>query len=200
MSLINKGSSGSITIDAILTAAGREALANGTFVIDNFKLGDDEVDYSLASSVIEGLPVFECFYDSSSNLRSTLIKDSNYYTINSNLKNWSNTDGGCGVHAYMTTSGGGFSQTISTTFDVVLEVLNNGPYNDWSVNGVSMTSSKMVLSPVTPNQTFMIRSSVNNSNRQLRVTISSITHESTSVTHVLTANAAYSTSGDTKNQ
>jgi len=39
--------SGDIILDAVLTDVGRKKMANGTFAITKFALGDDEVDYSL---------------------------------------------------------------------------------------------------------------------------------------------------------
>lgn len=39
--------SGDILLDAVLTDTGRKAMANGTFKITKFALGDDEIDYSL---------------------------------------------------------------------------------------------------------------------------------------------------------
>ena len=38
--------SGDIILDAVLTKAGREALANGNFSIEKFSLGDDEINYA----------------------------------------------------------------------------------------------------------------------------------------------------------
>mgnify|MGYP003115676461 CR=1 FL=1 len=62
-------SCGGIVLDAILTDAGRRHMANGTFRVTKFALGDDEVDYALRSTAsvlyknprIESLPVFEAF-------------------------------------------------------------------------------------------------------------------------------------------
>jgi hypothetical protein len=39
--------SGDIILDAVLTDVGRKKMANGTFSITKFALGDDEIDYSL---------------------------------------------------------------------------------------------------------------------------------------------------------
>ena len=39
---------GSIVLDAILTDVGRKRMAQGTFKVSKFALGDDEVDYSLS--------------------------------------------------------------------------------------------------------------------------------------------------------
>ena len=65
-----------ITVDAILTKAGRQALArnDGSFRITQFALGDDEVDYTLYNEdhpngsqyngeAIENMPVLEAFPD-----------------------------------------------------------------------------------------------------------------------------------------
>ena len=65
-----------ITVDAILTKKGREALAknNGSFRITQFALADDEIDYTLYNpthpsgsafygQAIEGMPLLEAFPD-----------------------------------------------------------------------------------------------------------------------------------------
>ena len=65
-----------ITVDAILTKAGRQALArnDGSFRITQFALGDDEVDYTLYNEdhpngsqyngeAIENMPILEAFPD-----------------------------------------------------------------------------------------------------------------------------------------
>ena len=65
-----------ITVDAILTKAGREALSrnDGSFKITQFALGDDEVDYTLynedhpngsqySGEAIENMPILEAFPD-----------------------------------------------------------------------------------------------------------------------------------------
>jgi len=65
-----------ITVDAILTKKGREALArnDGSFRITQFALSDDEIDYTLYNpnhpsgsafygEAIEGMPLLEAFPD-----------------------------------------------------------------------------------------------------------------------------------------
>jgi len=65
-----------ITVDAILTKKGREALArnNGSFRITQFALSDDEIDYTLYNpnhpsgsafygEAIDGMPLLEAFPD-----------------------------------------------------------------------------------------------------------------------------------------
>ena len=39
--------SGDIILDAVLTEEGRKAMADGTFRISKFGLGDDEIDYEI---------------------------------------------------------------------------------------------------------------------------------------------------------
>ena len=64
--------SGDIILDAVLTDEGRKKMANGTFTITKFALGDDEIDYGLyqknhasgsayADLDILQTPVFEAF-------------------------------------------------------------------------------------------------------------------------------------------
>jgi len=61
-------STNNIIVDAVLTDLGRQALANGTFDITQFSLGDDEVDYSIIQKfgrtvgkekIIKNTPVYE---------------------------------------------------------------------------------------------------------------------------------------------
>lgn len=61
-------STNNIIVDAVLTDAGRKALADGTFNITQFSLGDDEVDYTIIQKfgrtvgkekIIKNTPVFE---------------------------------------------------------------------------------------------------------------------------------------------
>jgi len=75
-----------ITVDAILTKLGREALAKGRdqFRISQFALADDEVDYALWNSahplgsayygaVIENMPVTEAIPDETNTMKYMLI-------------------------------------------------------------------------------------------------------------------------------
>ena len=74
-----------ITIDAILTKKGREALAkgDGTFRITQFSLADDEIDYTLYNpthpsgsayygQAIENMPVLEAFPDETQDMKYKL--------------------------------------------------------------------------------------------------------------------------------
>ena len=74
----------SVTIDAILTIAGREALAKGNFNITKFALGDDEIDYRLWNTnhplgssyygiIIENMPIVEAIPDETQALKYKLI-------------------------------------------------------------------------------------------------------------------------------
>ena len=76
--------SGDIILDVVLTDEGRKRLAqgDGSFKIDKFALGDDEINYSLynttASSGQEDLqilqtPVLEAFTNNMSSMKSTLL-------------------------------------------------------------------------------------------------------------------------------
>jgi hypothetical protein len=76
--------SGDIIIDAVLTDTGRYRLAqgDGSFAIEKFALGDDEVDYGLynlatgsayADLEIMQTPVLEAFTNNASSLKSKLI-------------------------------------------------------------------------------------------------------------------------------
>lgn len=74
--------SGDIILDAVLTDLGRERLANGTFSITKFALGDDEIDYSLfntgETTAISDLqilqtPVLEAFTNNASSMKSKLL-------------------------------------------------------------------------------------------------------------------------------
>jgi len=76
--------SGDIILDVVLTDEGRKRLAqgDGSFKVDKFALGDDEVNYALynatASSGQEDLqilqtPVLEAFTNNMSSMKSTLL-------------------------------------------------------------------------------------------------------------------------------
>jgi len=52
--------SGDIILDAVLTDTGRRKMANGTFRIKSFALGDDEIDYSLYN---KNHPSGSAYYD-----------------------------------------------------------------------------------------------------------------------------------------
>lgn len=74
--------SGDIILDAVLTDTGRKRMAEGTFSISKFALGDEEIDYSLyntstttALSDVEILstPILEACTDNASGLKTKLI-------------------------------------------------------------------------------------------------------------------------------
>lgn len=78
--------SGDIILDAVLTDTGRFRLAqgNGSFKIERFALGDDEIDYSLYNKNASGgsayydldiltSPVLEAFTNNASSLKSKLL-------------------------------------------------------------------------------------------------------------------------------
>lgn len=78
--------SGDIILDAVLTDTGRFRLAqgNGSFRIERFALGDDEIDYSLYNKNAAGgsayydldilqLPILEAFTNNVSSLKSKLL-------------------------------------------------------------------------------------------------------------------------------
>jgi hypothetical protein len=82
--------SGDIILDAVLTDEGRRRLAKGTFNVDSFALGDDEIDYSLYRNEnhVDGphptgpgyhdleilqTPILEAFTDAGSSLKSALV-------------------------------------------------------------------------------------------------------------------------------
>lgn len=75
--------SGDIILDAVLTDTGRKRMAQGTFQVSQFALGDDEIDYSLydttqANSAYYDLkilqtPILESFTNNMSILKSKLL-------------------------------------------------------------------------------------------------------------------------------
>jgi len=80
--------SGDIILDAVLTDVGRKKMANGTFSIVKFALGDDEIDYGLynanhpsgsayADLEILQTPVFEAFTGTNANINYGLMTFSN---------------------------------------------------------------------------------------------------------------------------
>ena len=52
--------SGDIILDAVLTDVGRKKMADGTFTITKFGLGDDEIDYGLYN---KNHPSGNAYYD-----------------------------------------------------------------------------------------------------------------------------------------
>lgn len=74
--------SGDIILDAVLTDTGRLRMAQGTFRVQKFALGDDEIDYSLFNTSLEtslrdldilGTPILEAFTDNAAGLKSKLL-------------------------------------------------------------------------------------------------------------------------------
>ena len=76
--------SGDIILDAVLTDLGRKRMAEGTFTITQFSLGDDEIDYSLYNKShpsgsayfdleILQTPIFEAFTRENSNINYGLL-------------------------------------------------------------------------------------------------------------------------------
>jgi len=76
--------SGDIILDAVLTDVGRKKMADGTFKITKFALGDDEIDYSLynknhasgsayADLDILQTPVFEAFTQTNAGINYGLL-------------------------------------------------------------------------------------------------------------------------------
>ncbi len=73
---------GGIVLDAVLTDIGRKRMAQGSFRIDKFALGDDEIDYSLYTaptgseiedfSKLENAPIMEAFGGQNSNINHGL--------------------------------------------------------------------------------------------------------------------------------
>jgi len=80
--------SGDIILDAVLTEEGRKKMADGTFRISKFGLGDDEIDYSLynkdhtsgsayADLDILQTPVFEAFTQTNAGINYGLLSLTN---------------------------------------------------------------------------------------------------------------------------
>ena len=80
----------SITVDAILTKRGRELLSrnDGSFIITQFALGDDEIDYSLfnenhpngtqfSAEAIENMPLIEPIHNGANMMNSKLMNYNN---------------------------------------------------------------------------------------------------------------------------
>lgn len=111
--------SGDIILDAVITDTGRKRMAEGTFRITKFALGDDEIDYSLYNSSdsrgsayydldILSTPVLEAFTDNASAIKSRLLSiprtDLLYLPV---VKIWSNG-------ASVTNSTGGFTVALDS--------------------------------------------------------------------------------------
>ena len=83
-------STNNIIVDAVLTDIGRQKLANGTFSIAKFALGDDEVDYTLITKfgrtigkekIEKNTPVFEAQTNADLALKNKLLTCSNPYLV-----------------------------------------------------------------------------------------------------------------------
>ena len=81
-------STNNIIVDAVLTDIGRKKLAEGTFVISKFALGDDEVDYNIIKKfgrtvgkekIEKNTPVFEAQTNADLGLKNKLLTVSNPY-------------------------------------------------------------------------------------------------------------------------
>jgi len=75
-------STNNILVDAVLTTEGRESLADGTFKIEFYSFGDDEIDYSIIrkygstvgkEKIEKNTPIFEAFTNSVVALKYPLL-------------------------------------------------------------------------------------------------------------------------------
>lgn len=135
--------SGDIILDAVLTDTGRKRMAQGTFNIKKFALGDDEIDYSLynknaVNSAYYDLnilqtPILESFTNNMSSLKSKLISISRtdflYLPILKlyNLQNFENAQPNSTIGMHLV--------AVDTDTENTLSTLNaNGVIKGFNVN------------------------------------------------------------------
>ena len=137
--------SGDIILDAVLTDTGRKRLAagNGSFKVDKFALGDDEIDYSLYDKnnasgsayydvTILQTPVLEAFTNNTSLLKSRLMtigrSDVLYMPV---MKLYTTSDGSSGTSKH---SSGPFIVPVDKTTIDNLGTLGTGILNGYEPN------------------------------------------------------------------
>jgi len=137
--------SGDIILDAVLTDTGRKRLAagNGSFKVDKFALGDDEIDYGLYDKnnasgsayydvTILQTPVLEAFTNNTSLLKSRLMtigrSDVLYLPV---MKLYTTSDGSSGTSKH---SSGPFIVPVDKTTVDNLGTLGTGILNGYEPN------------------------------------------------------------------
>ena len=137
--------SGDIILDAVLTDTGRKRLAagNGSFKVDKFALGDDEIDYGLYDKnnasgsayydvTILQTPVLEAFTNNTSLLKSRLMtigRDNVLYLPV--MKLYTTSDGSSGTSKH---SSGPFIVPVDKTTIDNLGTLGTGILNGYEPN------------------------------------------------------------------
>ena len=140
--------SGDIILDAVLTDTGRKRMAagNGSFKIDKFALGDDEIDYGLYDKTnangsayydvtILQTPVLEAFTNNTSFLKSKLMTiprpDVLYMPV---MKLFTTDDGSSGTSKH---SSGPFVVAVDKTTVDNLGALGTGILNGFEPNNTA---------------------------------------------------------------
>jgi hypothetical protein len=169
----------SITVDAILTKKGRELLAKGRdfFVISQFALADDEVDYELWNAahplgsdyygiIIENMPIVEAVTDESYSLKYKLLTlPKNTIRIPQILPNPTAVtleEGGNNQVVTITTKNGG-NETLGYTVTLInsdaASIIGDGNGIANNADPVGPNEDKRSVT-ISTNQTFTITSKV----------------------------------------
>ena len=151
--------SGDIILDAVLTDTGRRAMADGTFSITKFGLGDDEIDYALyninhpsgsayADLEILQTPILEAYTGTNAGvnfgLLSTTATELLYLPVTlvnetTSIQNAASvmTSASAGSQVYYCTDNNGDDSSTSTTIALKLGTTHSLTY----MNGTSATST-----------------------------------------------------------
>ena len=129
--------SGDIILDAVLTDLGRKRMAEGTFKITQFALGDDEIDYRIYNKnhpsgsayydlEILQTPVLEAFSSTNANINHGLVSFNGNLNIlyMPTMKVWGKTNKHASVttgHQIQKTSGSVFYVSVDTNTNTALQ-------------------------------------------------------------------------------
>jgi len=194
-----------ITVDAILTKAGRAKLAANEFNITKFALADDEVDYNLwdenhgkgtnyYGQAIENLPMIEAVPDGSKVMRYKLMTLSKniqklpFLVLNPTDATYPVTHGGTGTITAQTTTGGGGTNFMDTFYTAII---SNGLHaqfdGDINYDGASVSKNFPVVG--TSGIAHIVFTG-NNTTTETKSTTITIVGGATGITSTVTINVA----------
>jgi len=186
----------SITVDAILTKKGREMLAKGRdhFVISQFALADDEIDYELWNPahplgsdyygiIIENMPVVESVTDENFSLRYkllTLPKNTiRIPIINTNPSTISIEEGNQVSIVTITTEHGGnntLGYTVTLLNSDAASIIGDGSGIGVNVDPIGANEDRR-SSTISTNSTFTVKSKILADNTDISTKIFVVANE-----------------------
>ena len=186
----------SITVDAILTKKGREMLAKGRdhFVISQFALADDEIDYELWNPshpmgsdyygiIIENLPIVESVTDENFSLRYkllTLPKNTiRIPIINTNPSTISIEEGNQVSIVTITTEHGGnntLGYTVTLLNSDAASIIGDGSGIGVNVDPIGANEDRR-SSTISTNSTFTVKSKILADNTDISTKIFVVANE-----------------------